>query len=77
MRPLIWALKEVDPVCLHSQSGIRIKFKIAPHKQKSIVKNFFGRKMGPLGNWALCLSTTNHNGKSGTADIQLPVNVDI
>jgi len=22
------------------------KFKIAPHKQKSIVKNFFGRKMG-------------------------------
>jgi hypothetical protein len=46
-------------------------------KQKSIVKIFFGRKMGPLGNWALCLSTTNHNGKSGTADIQLPVNVDI
>ena len=42
------------------------KFKIAPHKQKSIVKLFFfGRKMGPV-NGALCLSTPKHNDKSGT-----------
>jgi hypothetical protein len=26
---------------------------------------FFGRKMGPLTNGALCLSTPKHNGKSG------------
>jgi len=32
------------------------KFKIAPHKQKSIVKNIFGRKMGLPAN----------NCKSGT-----------
>ena len=25
--------------------------------------------MGPLTNGALCLSTPNHNGKSGTADM--------
>jgi hypothetical protein len=41
MRPL----KKVDPVGLHRQSGIHaqeiLKFKIAPHKQKSIVKKFF------------------------------------
>ena len=43
------------------------KFKIAPHKQKSIVKMFFGRKMPlPLANGALCLCTPKHNGKSGT-----------
>jgi len=42
------------------------KFKIAPHKQKSIVKNIFGRKMGLSANGALCLSTPKHNGKSGT-----------
>jgi hypothetical protein len=50
---LTWALKEVDPVGLHRQSGIHtqeihvwnrsekqnaFKFKSAPHKQKSIVK---------------------------------------
>jgi hypothetical protein len=49
MRPLTWALKEVDPVDLRRQSGIHaqeimsgiapkqnaFKFKIAPHKQKS------------------------------------------
>ena len=39
------------------------KFKIAPHKQKSMD---FGRKMGPLSNGTLCLSTPKHNGKSGT-----------
>jgi hypothetical protein len=41
------------------------KFKIAPHKQKSIVKNVFGRKMSPLplGQRDLVLK---HNGKSGT-----------
>jgi hypothetical protein len=27
---------------------------------------FFGRKMGPLANGALCLNTPKHNGKSGT-----------
>jgi hypothetical protein len=35
------------------------KFKIAPHKQKSIVK-IIGRKMGPC--------TPKHNGKSGTVN---------
>ena len=30
----------------HTCSG-NIKLKIAPHKQKSIVKSFFGKKMGP------------------------------
>ena len=29
----------------------------------------FGRKMHPLVNGALCLSTHKHNGKSGTAEI--------
>ena len=55
MRPLTWVLKEVYSVGLHRQSGIHgialkqnaFKFKIAPHKQKSIVKIFFGREMGP------------------------------
>ena len=44
------------------------KFKIAPHKQKSIVKNVFGRRCPPphLSNGALCLSTPKHNGKSCT-----------
>jgi hypothetical protein len=46
------------------------KLKIAPHKQKSIVKLFFGRKMPPpppsLANVAMCLNTHKHNGKSGT-----------
>jgi len=44
------ALKEVDPVGLHRQSGIHaqeiLKFKIAPHKQKSIVK-----KVCLAGRW--------------------------
>ena len=64
------ALKEVYPVDLHRQSGIHaleiLTFKIAPHKQKSIVNKFFGRKMGPLANGTLYLSTPKHNGKSGT-----------
>jgi hypothetical protein len=41
------------------------KFKIAPRKQKSIVK-MFGRKMRPQVNEALCLCTPKYNGKSGT-----------
>jgi hypothetical protein len=45
------------------------KFKIVPHKQKSMAKKkIIGRKMGPLTNGALCLSTPKHNGKSGTDD---------
>jgi hypothetical protein len=41
------------------------KFKIVPHKQKSMATNFFfGRKMGPLANDAM----HEHNGKSGTGD---------
>jgi hypothetical protein len=28
-----------------------------------------GRKMGPLANGALCLSTPKHNGKSGQSNI--------
>jgi hypothetical protein len=32
----------------------------------SLRKKCFGRKMGPLANEALCLSTPKHNGKSGT-----------
>ena len=31
---------------------------------------FFGRKMSPLVNVALCLSTPKHNGKSGTEHAQ-------
>jgi len=45
------------------------KFKIAPHKQRPIVKKKkIGRKMPPppFANGALCLSTPKHNGKSGT-----------
>ena len=47
------------------------KFKIAPLKQKSIVKKICGRKMGPLANGALSLITPKHNGKSGTANSYL------
>jgi hypothetical protein len=56
------------------------KFKISPHKQKSIVKTILaGRwdppgQRGPLANEALWLSTPKHNGKSGgTAYIILVV----
>jgi len=42
MRPLSWALKEVDSVGLYTGSQTYMlrnafKFKIAPHKQKSIL----------------------------------------
>ena len=43
------------------------KFKIAPYKQNSIVKKFFGRMIVPT-NGALCLSTPKtpkYYGKSG------------
>ena len=30
----------------------------------------FWQEDAPLANWGLCLSTTKHNGKSGTADNQ-------
>jgi len=43
------------------------KFKIAPHKQTSIIKHFFRLEDASLANGALCLSTPKHNGKSGTA----------
>jgi hypothetical protein len=58
------------------------KFKIAPHKQKSIVKNFWQEddappgQRGPLANEALCLSTPKHNGKSGTVDDSTSNQVD-
>jgi hypothetical protein len=45
------------------------KFKIAPHKQKSIVKNIMAGRLAPLANGVLCISTPKHNGKSGTGDI--------
>jgi len=67
MRPLTWALKGVDRVSQAYMLRNAFKFKIAPHKQKSIVKKKFGRKMGPLANGA-SLSTPKHNGKSGTGD---------
>jgi hypothetical protein len=41
----------------------KLKFKIAPHKQKSIVKEFFWQEDAPLANGALYLSTPKHNGK--------------
>ena len=41
------------------------KFKIAPHKQKSMVKkNLAGRS--PPGQWSPVLNTPKHNGKPGT-----------
>ena len=49
------------------------KFKIAPHKQNSIVKIVLAGRRGPLANEALCLSTPKHNGKSGTAFSVLPL----
>jgi hypothetical protein len=43
------------------------KFKIAPHKQKSIVrKQNWQEDEASLAKEDLCLSTPNHNGKSGT-----------
>ena len=43
-----------------------LKFKIAPHKQQSILKNIFWQEDGSLANGALCLSTPKQNDKSGT-----------
>ena len=69
MRTLIitWALKEVGPINSVFMSGIAqkqiaFKFKIATHRKK-----YFDRKMDPLANGALCLSTPKHNGKSATS----------
>ena len=55
-------------LCLESlRNRHAFKFKIAPHKQKSIVKFFWAGRWGPpLANEALCLSTPKHNGKTGT-----------
>ena len=39
---------------------------MAPHSQKSIVKVFFDRKMGPPGQRIPVLSTPRHSGKFGT-----------
>ena len=58
MKPLTWALKEVDPIGLHKQS-LRIVeiFKIAPHKQK------FWKEDGPPPPGQ---RGPVHNSKSGT-----------
>jgi hypothetical protein len=42
------------------------KFKIAPHKQRSIVTILWQEDEAPQANKALCLCTPKHNGKSGT-----------
>ena len=60
MRPLTWALKEVDPVGLHRQSDIHaqeimsgiapkqnaFKFKIALHKRK--IQDFLAGRWAPV-----------------------------
>jgi len=68
MRPqaLTWALKEVNPVGLHRQSGKPTSNLILLHISKNPSQFLFGRKMGPLTSGTLCLSTPKHNGKSGT-----------
>jgi len=78
MRPLTWALKEVDPVdyqllslCLESlrnRMPSNLKLQIT-FKQKSIVKkkNWQEDAPPPLDNKVVCLSTPKHNGKSDTA----------
>jgi hypothetical protein len=43
------------------------KFKIAPHKQKSIVNK--KKKWQEDGQWPMCLNTPKHNGKSGTVHV--------
>ena len=68
MRPLTWALKEVDLVGLHRQSGIRNRtpsnLKLHHISKNPSQKYFFWQEDGaPLANGALCLK---HNGKSGT-----------
>jgi hypothetical protein len=49
MRPLTWALKEVNPMGLHRQAGRQtyFKFKITPHKQKFIAKLFLAERWTP------------------------------
>jgi hypothetical protein len=76
MRTLTSVPKEVDPVVNSIiTSGIApkqnaFKFKIAPHKQKSIVKMFLaGRWVPQVVNEALCLSTPKYSGKSGTGNV--------
>ena len=68
MRPLTWAMKEVDPVGTQTVrrtcSGNLGIVKILRYQTS---KTMFDRKMGPLANGALCLNTPKHNGKSGTA----------
>ena len=62
MRPLTWALKEVDPVGLHRQSGtgnigiVKITLKLYHISKNSLQKNVW-QEDGPLANDALCLST--------------------
>jgi len=60
MRPLTWALKEIDPVVLHKavrQMKLNaFKFKIAPHKQKS--KKDSWQEDGPLGQRGTVLKHT-------------------
>ena len=65
MRPLTWALKEVDPVGLHIQSGIHaqeiVKFKIAPHNYAKIHrKNKLAGRWNPPppGQWGPVLKHT-------------------
>ena len=69
MRPLTWALKEVDPVGLHRQPGNLGIVKIIRYIRSdmysaSAKKNLAGR-CPPLANGALCLNTPKHNVKSG------------
>ena len=77
MRPLTWALKEVDPVDLHRQSGIhaheiqeQLKYYAILGQTCTLRKIhhpfFLAGRWGPLANGSLCLSTPKHNGKSGT-----------
>ena len=74
-------MKEVNSIGLHRQSDIytcsrNLGIVKIPHKQKSIAKNIFGRKMGPLANGALCLSTPKYDGKSGTASRRRSLNTN-
>jgi len=78
MRPLTWALKEVDPVDLHRQSTLSLCLESLRNrtpsnlkldhisKNPSYKKNLTGR-WDPLANGG----TPKHNGKSGTADFSI------
>jgi hypothetical protein len=70
MRPLTWALKEVDPIGLHRQSGITwsgnlviVKILKLHHIRKKIYRNFFQEDGFP---WPTGPYAPKHNGKSGT-----------